>query len=97
LKFVVLITNSASWRKGVELATQAVSILILVVMVQARTYFAPSPTGRLPSLQILTSVNYSINLGFKIALAVSIVKFVWDLWQMVVSSQAKHNRFVRAL
>jgi hypothetical protein len=97
LKFVVLFTNSVSWRKGVELATQAVSILILVVMVQARTYFAPSPSGRLPSLQILTSVNYSINLGFKIALAVSIVKFVWDLWQMVVSSQAKHNRFVRAL
>jgi hypothetical protein len=97
LKFVVLLTNSLSWRKGVELATQAVSILILVVMVQARTYFAPSPTGVRPSLQILTSVNYSINLGFKIALAVSIVKFVWDVWQMIVSSQAKHNGFVRAL
>jgi hypothetical protein len=97
LKFVVLFTNSVSWRKGVELATQAVSILILVVMVQARTYFAPSPTGVLPSLQVLTSVNYSINLGFKIALAVSIVKFVWDVWQITVSSQAKHKGFVRAL
>ena len=97
LKFVVLFTNSVSWRKGVELTTQAVSILILVVMVQARTYFAPSPTGVLPSLQILTSVNYSINLGFKIALAVSIMKFVWDVWLITVSSQAKHNGFVRAL
>jgi hypothetical protein len=97
MKFVILFTNSVSWRKGIEMATQAVSILILVVMVQARTYFAPSPTGGPPDFHTLASVNYSINLGFKIALAVSIVKFVWDVWQMVVSSQAKQNGFVRAL
>lgn len=98
LKLVILLSRSVSWRKGIEVATQAVSILILVVMVQARTYFAPSPTGgELPNLQTLASVNYSVNLGFKIALAISVVKFAWDVWQMIGSSRAKQSGFVGAL
>jgi hypothetical protein len=98
LKLAVLLARSVTWRKGIELATQVVSILILVVMVQARTYFAPSPEGqRLLDLHTLASVNYSLNLGFRIALAVSIVKFLWDAWKMVASSETKQNRFVRAL
>ena len=98
LKLAVLLARSGDWRKGIELATQVVSILILVVMVQGRTYFAPSPGGqRLLDLHTLASVNYAVNLGFKIALAVSIVKFLWDAWQMVANSQAKQNGLVRVL
>jgi hypothetical protein len=98
MKLAALLTGSASWRKGIDLATQVVSILILVVMVQARTYFAPSPEGhRLLDLNTLVSVNYAVNLGFKIALAVSIVKLLWETWQMIAGSQAKQNGFVRAL
>ncbi len=66
-------------------------------MVQARTYFAPLPAGVLRDFHTLASVNYSVNLGFKIVLAVNIVKFAWDVWQMVVSSAAKQSGFVRAL
>jgi hypothetical protein len=95
LKIVALFRGAAKWRKGLELATQAIGILILVVMVQARTYFAPSHTGEgLPNLTNLASVNYSVNLGFKIALAVTVVKFLWDLWQVIVSSRASQKGFV---
>jgi len=65
-------------------------------MVQARTYFVPLPDGgKLPSLGNLASVNYSVNLGFKIALAVSVVKFLWDLWEALSSSRGKTGGFVR--
>jgi hypothetical protein len=39
-------------------------------------------------------VNYSVNLGFKIALAVTVVKFLWDLWQAVASARAGQKGFV---
>jgi hypothetical protein len=98
MKAAILVSRSQGWRNGLELSTQAISILILVVMVQARTYFAPISAGQgLPSLQTLASVNYSVNLGFKIVLAVSLVKFAWDIWQMIVRSSAKPTGFVRAL
>jgi len=78
-----------------QLATQAIGILVLVVMVQARTYFAPVSSGeRLSSLANLASVNYSVNLGFKIALVVMVVKFVWDLWQAIVGARSGQKGFV---
>jgi hypothetical protein len=43
------------------------------------------------SFKTLASVNYSVNLGFKIALAVTVVKFLWDLWQAIVSSRASQR------
>lgn len=98
IKSAILLVRSPGWRKGLELTTQAISILVLVVMVQARTYFAPVSVGDgMPSLQTLASVNYSVNLGFKVVLVVSLVKFAWDIWQMIANSPAKTNGFVRAL
>jgi hypothetical protein len=95
LKIAALFRGPAKWRRGLELATKAIGILILLVMVQARTYFAPVHSGEgLPSLADLASVNYSINLGFKIALAVTVVKFVWDLWQTFASARSGQKGFV---
>jgi hypothetical protein len=95
LKIAALFSGAMKWRRGLELATQAIGILILVVMVQARTYFTPLRSGEgLPSLANLASVNYSVNLGFKIALAVTVVKFLWDVWQTMVSSRAGQKGFV---
>jgi hypothetical protein len=50
--------------------------------------------ARAASLTNLASVNYSVKLGFKIALAVTVVKFPWDLWQAIVSSRASQKSFV---
>jgi hypothetical protein len=83
----------SGWRRGLELATQAIGILILVVMVQARTYFAPVHSGE-PLPNVSSMMNYSLNLGFKIALAVTVVKFLWDVWQAIVSSRAGQKGFV---
>jgi len=95
LKIAALFRGATKWRRDLELATQAIGILILVVMVQARTYFAPLHPGEgLPNLANLASVNYSVNLGFKIALAVTVVKFLWDLWQAVASGRAGQKGFV---
>jgi len=95
LKIAALFRGATKWRRGLELATQAIGILILVVMVQARTYFAPSHPGEgMPNLANLASVNYSVNLGFKIALAVTVMKFLWDLWRTVVRTRAGQKGFV---
>ena len=98
LKFCQLLTRSVDWLRGLGLATQVVSLLVLVVMVQARTYFVYVPQGHgLPSLETLVSVNYWVNFGFKIALAIAVIKLAADVWQMVASSRAKQVGFVRAL
>jgi hypothetical protein len=98
LKFGLVLTRSVNWQKGLGLATQVASLLILVVMVQARTYFAYVPNGHgLPSLETLASVNYWVNFGFKVALAVAVIKLAADVWQMIASSRTKQTGFVRAL
>ena len=52
LKFCLIFARSVNWIKGLGLVTQVASLLILVVMVQARTYFVYVPKGHwLPSLE----------------------------------------------
>jgi hypothetical protein len=95
LKAVALFASS-KLQQGLKLTTQAIGILILVVMVQARTYFVPLPDGgKVLSLTNLASINYSLNLAFRIALAVSIIKFLWDLWQALAGSRTKAIGCVR--
>jgi hypothetical protein len=98
LKFCQFMTRSVALLQGLGLATQAVSLLVLAVMVQARTYFVSVAQGdRLPSLETLASVNYWVNLGFKVALVVAVIKLAADIWQIVVSSRANQGGFVSAL
>ncbi len=95
LKAVALFA-SARVRNGLKLTCQGIGILILVVMVQARTYFVPLHEGsNLPTLTNLAQVNYSVNLGFKVALGISVVKFLWDLWQSLTESRNKAAGYVR--
>jgi hypothetical protein len=91
-KIAAVFPAAARWRKLLELATQAIGILVLVVMVQARTYFAPV-AGGVPS-DLPSVMNYSLNLGFKIALAVTVLKFLWDVWQMIAGSRGGRKGFV---
>jgi len=98
LKVCLLPAMSTIWRKGLNVATQVASLLILVVMVQARTYFVFVPEGgRLPSVENLASINYWVNFGFKVALAVTVIKLAADVWQLIVSSRGHQGGFVRAL
>jgi hypothetical protein len=83
------------WRKGLDLTAQAIGILVLVVLVQARSYLVPLRDGsNMPSLANLAQVNYSVNLGFKIVLAVCVVKFLWDIWEALTGSRRNAAGFV---
>jgi hypothetical protein len=98
LKFGLIFARSVNWIKGLGLVTQVFSLLILVVMVQARTYFVYVPNGHgLPSVETLASVNYWVSFGFKVALVIAVIKLAADLWQMFVSSRAAQSGFVRVL
>jgi hypothetical protein len=98
LKFCLVFTRSVNWIKGIGLATQVLSLLILLVIVEARTYFVYAPNGRgLPGPEMLASVNYWVNFGFKVAIAIAVIKLAADVWGMVSSSRAKQSGFVRAL
>ncbi len=89
LKTVMLFLQSArQWRKGVDIAVHVMGILILTVMVQARSYFVPGSTAGAMSLKDLASINSAINLGFKVVLAITVVKLLWDIWKMIVDDHA---------
>jgi hypothetical protein len=76
---------------------QVIGILIIAVMVQARTYMVPGTGVGAMSLKDLATLNTAINFGFKVALALSVVKLLWDIWKMVVSSRSGQKSLVTVL
>jgi hypothetical protein len=98
LKTVMAFLHGAEqWRKGFDMVVQVIGILIIAVMVQARTYMVPGTSVGAMSMKDLTTLNAAINLGFKVALVLSVVKLLWDIWKMVVSSRAGQKGFVTVL
>ncbi|HXC96900.1 MAG TPA: hypothetical protein VNU92_14455 [Edaphobacter sp.] len=95
LKFCIVFARSMNWIKGLGLVTQTVSLLILVVIVQARTYFVYVPGHGLPNAETLASLNYTVSLGFKVALAIASIKLAVDLWQMFVGPRSTQGGVVR--
>ena len=88
LKTVMLFLHGARrWRKGFDMVVQVMGILIIAVMVQARTYFVPGTAVDAMSFQDLVVINTSLNFAFKLVLAISVVKLLWDVWKMVTESR----------
>jgi hypothetical protein len=85
---MVFLQGAEGWRKGFDMVVQVMGILIIAVMVQARTYMVPGTSVGSMSVQDLTTLNTAINFGFKVALALSVVKLLWDIWKMLVSSRS---------
>ena len=85
------------WRKGFDIVVQVIGILIIAVMVQARTYMVPGTSVGAMSMKDLTTLNTAINLGFKVVLAISVVKLLWDIWKMIVSTRSGQKGFVTVL
>ena len=71
------------------LAGKALGVGIVATMVAARDYFIPRP-GSL-NLHSLSSLNYAVNLAFKIALVVAVLDLGWSLWLYVRSSMRPVN------
>jgi hypothetical protein len=98
LKTVMVFLHGAErWRKGFDIVVQIIGILIIAVMVQARTYMVPGTSVGAMSMKDLTTLNAAINFGFKVALVLSVVKLLWDVWKMIVSSRAEQKGFVTVL
>jgi hypothetical protein len=98
LKTVILFFAGARrWRASVDIAVQVMGILVLAVMVQARSYFVPGATTSGLSVEALASVNYGINIAFKLGLAICVVKLLWDVWKLIVSSTLEHKSRVVVL
>ncbi len=98
LKSAILFVDGASrWCKGIDIVVQAVGILAIGVMVQARSYFVPAASSSRMSLQSLASLNTSLNLAFKLVLAICVVKLLWDVWKLIASSNLEHKSRVVVL
>lgn len=91
LKFATLLPSMRRVRGWLQLAVNALGILILVIMVQARTFFVAGSGISAAGLHTLEGVNAGITLGFKVGLAVSAVKFAWDLWKQISTEQHRHT------
>jgi hypothetical protein len=92
LKVAILFVHGAStWCKGLDIVVQAIGALAIGVMVQARSYFVPAASSSRMSLQDLASLNWSLNLAFKLVLAICVVKLLWDVWKLIISSNQEHK------
>ena len=90
LKFAMLLPSLRRVRGWLQLTVNAMGILILVIMVQVRTFFVAGSNISIENLHALEGLNAAITLGFKVVLALSIIKFLWDLWKEVTSTQQRH-------
>ncbi len=90
LKVAILLPSLRRVRGWLRLAVNALGILILVLMVEVRTFFVAGSEISAENLRSLAGINAGITLGFKVALAISVIKFVWDLWKEI--SPGQHRR-----
>jgi hypothetical protein len=90
LKFLMILPSLRRVRGWLQLAVNAMGILILVVMVQVRTFFVAGTQISGETMHSLAGINAAITFGFKVALAISVVKFLWDLWKEITEGQ--HSR-----
>ena len=70
LKAAMVLPSLRRVRGWLQLAVNAMGILILVVMVQVRSFFVAGTDISAGTLKSLAGINGGITLGFKIALAV---------------------------
>lgn len=94
LKAARLYIRPGRWRNGLQIAEQVLGIGILVVLVMARTYFVPVAGMTPHNLASLDAFNALVNLAFKIALAVRVVKVLWDIGKMITGSVAPRTAMV---
>jgi len=86
LKAAGLYASAGKWRNGLQIAEQVLGVGILVVLVEARTYFVPTAALTMHSLGSLTALNVLLGLCFKIGLVIRVFKLLWDVWKMMTES-----------
>lgn len=97
LKVAALLPAMRRARGWLRLAVSALGVMILVVMVQVRTLFVANATVSAESMRSLAGINAGITVGFKIALAISIVNLGWNLWKEISAGQHRRADFAAVL
>ena len=72
-------------------------VCVLVVIVQVRSYLVPEASATVDNLKALPGINAGINLGFKVVLAITVIKLVWDLWRMASGAPQRQTGCVTVL
>jgi len=83
LKTAMLFSGLRRWRPVLQIVVRAIGMLILVVIVQVRTFFVAAGQLTAENMRSLEGMNAAMTLAFKVVLAITAVKFVWDLWQLL--------------
>jgi hypothetical protein len=96
LKILILVPSLQCVRGWLQLGVNAMGILILAVMVQVRSFFVAGAAISPENLRALEGINASITLGFKVVLAISVLKFLWDLWKEITGGQHRRAGYVTA-
>jgi hypothetical protein len=91
LKIAMIVPSLRRVRGWLQLAINAMGILILVIMVQVRTFFVAGTQISAENLKSLAGINAGITLGFKVVLAISVIKFLWDLWKEITGGQQRRE------
>lgn len=78
VKTMAVVWGESRWQAGLKLVVDTLGVLVIAVMVEGRTYLVPAP-GSGAVGEILTQSNFGIGIALKVALAVSVVKLVWDV------------------
>jgi len=97
LKAAMLLPSLRHVRGWLQLAVNALGIILLVIMVQVRAFFVSGSGISAESLHSLEGINSGITLGFKVVLAISAVKFLWDLWQEISTGQHRRADYAAVL
>ena len=97
LKVMMLLPSMSKWHKWLDIGVHLLGILILVIIVQVRSYFVPATALTIESAKTLAGINAGISFGFKVALAISVLKLLWNLWQIMSGAQQKRVGCVTVL
>jgi len=65
---------------------------VLAIIVAVRTFFVPGVSITPQTMRSLAAINQSITLGFEVALAVCVIKWLWDATQLVRCSGRTAHR-----
>ncbi len=80
---MIAVRRFGTWRRVIDLVVHALGIGILAVMVHAQIYFVPARGFSPLPAETLNSINLAVYMGFRVALVITILKFVWDVWVLV--------------
>ncbi len=89
LKIMMMMPRFARLRQSLDAAVHILGIFVVLVIVQARSYFVPAGALTVENMKTLAGINSGINLGFKVVLMIMVLKLAWMLWEVLSGSPQK--------